>query len=196
MTEPQASAHPIGLIVGDDLKLSRLTVFFRYILAWPLAIWLSIWSIAALVAVLVAWVLGTIMGRIPAGLHEFLARYVRASTHLSAYMFLVANPWPPFLGEPGSYPVDARIDPPAPQRRIVVFARAILVIPAFVITMVFRFVNMAIAFLTWFYALVTGHMHPGMRNISAWMLGYEVQTWGYYYMLTDKYPSLSGGPTA
>jgi hypothetical protein len=39
-------------------------------------------------------------------------------------------------------------------------------------------------------------MHEGMRNISAWLLRYETQTWGYVLLLTGRYPSLAGAPTA
>jgi hypothetical protein len=38
MTESRMTDHPIGLVVDDDLKRNRLTVFFRLLLAIPLAI--------------------------------------------------------------------------------------------------------------------------------------------------------------
>jgi Domain of unknown function (DUF4389) len=196
MTEPQQATHPIGLIVDDDLTRSRLTVFFRIILLIPQAIWIGLWSIAAAVAVFVAWIVAIFTGRVPDGLHGFLARFVRASVHLAAYGYLLADPWPPFMGEPGSYPVDARIDPAQQQSRLTVFFRGLLAIPALLISYVFRLVNQVIALLGWFYSLATGHMHEGMRNASAWMLGYELQTWAYYFLLTGRYPSFAGGPSA
>jgi hypothetical protein len=39
MNEAGPPAHPIGLIVTDDLKRSRLTVFFRLLLVIPHLIW-------------------------------------------------------------------------------------------------------------------------------------------------------------
>ena len=39
--------HPIGLVVTDDLARSRLTTFFRLILAIPAVIWLALWGIVA-----------------------------------------------------------------------------------------------------------------------------------------------------
>ena len=39
--------HPIGLVVDDNLRRNRLTVFFRLLLAIPQAIWLAVWSIGA-----------------------------------------------------------------------------------------------------------------------------------------------------
>ena len=188
-------AHPVRLVVRDDLERSRLTVFFRLLLAIPQAIWLGLWGIVASLAVLVAWFAALALGRVPDGLHEFIARYSRANTHLYAYVLLLADPWPPFGGTPGSYPVDLRVAPPAPQSRLSVFFRLLLAIPALVLSYVFRLVNQVVAFLGWFYCLAFGRMHEGMRDISAWMLRYEVQTYAFVGLLTSRYPSLSGGPS-
>jgi Domain of unknown function (DUF4389) len=198
MTETVATApdrHPIGLIVDDDLKRNRLTVFFRLLLAIPLAIWLGLWSILAGIVVLIAWFAALFTGRVPDGLHAFLARFLRASTHLTAYIFLLADPWPPFLGEPG-YPVDLRVDDAEPQSRLTVFFRLILAIPAMFLVYVFRLVNQIVAFLGWFYCLFAGHMHQGMRDLSLWMVRYEFQTYAYLLLLTGRYPSLAGAPSA
>lgn len=188
------SRHPIGLIVRDDLKRNRITVFFRLLLAIPQAIWLGIWGIAAELAVLVAWFAALITGRVPQGLHDFVASYVRAVTHLYAYMFLLADPWPPFSGNV-EYPVDLRIGGPAPQSRLTVFFRLLLAIPALLLTYVFRLVNQVVAFLSWFYCLALGRMHQGMRDISLWLTRYELQTLAYVMLLTSRYPSLENAPT-
>jgi hypothetical protein len=196
VTQSLAASHPIGLIVEDDLRRSRLTVFFRLLLAIPQAIWLELWGIVAFVAIVIAWFAALILGRVPDGLHAFITRYVRAATHLTAYVFLLADPWPPFSGAEGSYPVDVRVDPAAPQSRLTVLFRVLLAIPALIIAYAFRVVNQLVAFVGWFYCLATGHMHEGMRDISAWMLRYEVQTYSYLLLLTSRYPSFAGAPTA
>jgi hypothetical protein len=196
VTQSLAASHPIGLIVEDDLQRNRLTVFFRLLLAIPLAIWIELWGIVICVVVVIAWFAALILGRVPDGLHEFIARYLRALTHLTAYIFLLADPWPPFGGVEGTYPVDLRVDAAEPQSRLTVFFRLLLAIPAFVVAYVFRLVNQIVALLGWFYCLATGHMHEGMRDISAWMLRYEVQTYGYASLLTSRYPSFAGAPTA
>ena len=194
MTQANVDDHPIGLVVEDDLRRNRLTVFFRLLLAIPQAIWLGLWSIAAWVAVIIAWFAALVTGSVPAGLHMFLARYLRAATHFYSYVLLLADPWPPFGGAEGTYPVDLRVDPPAPQSRLTVLFRLVLAIPAFLLSYVFRVVNQLLAFLGWFYCLATGQMHEGMRDVSAWMVRYELQTYAYAYLLTGRYPSLAGGP--
>jgi hypothetical protein len=197
MSDMQTAAdeHPIGLILTDDLQRSRLTVFFRLLLVIPHVIVLYIWGIVACVAVIVAWLVAIFTGRVPDGLHNFIAQYLRYSTHVLGYLYLLADPWPSFSpSEP--YPIDVRIGGPEPQGRLGVFFRIILAVPALILASIFRNVNGIVAFLGWFYALATGRMSQGMRDLSAWLLRYEVQTYGYVGLLTSRYPSLSGAPTA
>src|SRR4249919_4182817 len=108
--EPQDSVaeeheHPIRLVVTDDLQRSRLTVFFRALLVIPAIIWLSLWGVVTFLAWIVAWFAALFTGRVPDGLHNFMATYLRYQTHVYAYLFLVADPYPGFTGKPG-YPID------------------------------------------------------------------------------------------
>jgi hypothetical protein len=48
-----------------------------------------------------------------------------------------------------------------------------------------------VAFLGWFYALFTGRMSKGMRDLLAYCLRYQAQTYGYVMLLTQRYPSFS-----
>jgi hypothetical protein len=197
MTEALAhnppSQHPVGLIVDDDLRRSRLTVFFRILLAIPHLIFLYLWGIAACFAVLIAWFAALFTGRVPSGLHEFNAGFLRYSTRVTGYLFLLANPFPPFSAG-GAYPIDLRVDGPQQQGRLGVFFRIVLAIPAMILTYVFRLLNQVLAVFSWFYCLVTGHMNEGMRNLGAWLLRYEAQTYAYLMLLTSRYPSLESTP--
>lgn len=185
-----APDHPVRLVVTDDLRRNRLTVFFRLILAIPHLIWLTLWSIAAVFAGIANWAVTLISGISPPGLHNFLAAYVRYSTQVSAYFYLVADPFPSFAGKPG-YPVDLEIDPPQPQNRWKTGFRLILVIPAWILVSVLQYVVQIIGFLGWFVCLALGRMPQGMRDLSAYCLRFQAQTYAYLAVLTDRYPSLS-----
>jgi hypothetical protein len=50
------------------------------------------------------------------------------------------------------------------------------------------------ALLSWFYALARGEVPRGLRNLGAYALRYSAQTYGYLYLLTDRYPY--AGPSA
>src|ERR1700709_2321882 len=106
--------HPIQVVVTDDLKRSRLTVFFRGLLVIPHYIVLVLWSIVAEIAILIAWFAALITGRVPAGLPNFIGWWLRYTTHVYAYMFILADPYPPFSGST-PYPVDLHIEPAEPK---------------------------------------------------------------------------------
>lgn len=189
-----ASDHPVALIVTDDLKRSRLTVFFRLLLVIPHVVWISLWGIAVGFTVIVAWFAALFIGRVPAGLHNFNAAFLRYSTRVTGYLFLLADPWPPWASSV-PYPIDVRVDRPVKQSRLTVLFRIVLAIPAVLLLYVFRGVNQIVALIAWFYCLALGRMHEGMRNLSAWLLRYEVQTYAYVMLLTGHYPSLAGAPS-
>ena len=189
--EPDAPArHPIHLVVTDDLERNRLTVFFRLLLALPHLIWVAIWGIAVFFAVIAAWFVGIFTGRVPDGIHDFIARWVRYATHVNAYFSLAADPFPDFGGAPG-YPVDVVIAPPQRQSRLTIFFRGILVIPAYIVLYLLGYVAQLVMFFAWFIALFTGHLHSGLRDVLVYWLRYAAQTYGYQLLLTQKYPSFS-----
>ncbi len=190
------SRRPIRLVVGDDLGRSRLTVFFRFLLALPHAVWLTLWTMAVWLVAFPAWLVALFDGRLPRVFHDFLAAYVRYGVHVAAYVFLAANPFPGFTGRPG-YDVDVEIDPPAAQGRWSVAFRLVLALPALLLTSAliggggwtYAGVAASVAILAWFAALVTGRMPRGLRDLAAYAVGYAAHTAGYLLLVTGRYPS-------
>ena len=121
---------------------------------------------------------------------QFIAAYTRYYTHLDAYLWIAADPYHGFTGEPG-YPVDVEITPATPQSRLTIFFRLLLAIPAAIVMSVLQNVAWIVAILAWFYALVTGRMSKGMRDLQVYCLRYQAQTLGYLMLLTQRYPSFS-----
>jgi hypothetical protein len=180
--------HPVRLELADDLQRSRLTVFFRLLLAIPHLIWLSLWSMLMLLAAALAWFAALATGRVPFALHRFIAAWVRYAMHVGAFLFLVGGPFPGFVGSAGSYPVDVTIDAPQPQRRAVTLFRVWLVIPALLLGGAYTAVVWLVALLGWWAALFTGRMPEGLRNLGAVSLRYTAQVNAYLFLLTDRYP--------
>ena len=184
---------PITLRVDDDLRRSRLTVFFRLLLTIPHFIWLILWGIAVFFALIFGWFATLITGRLPEALHRFFAAYLRYETHVFAFVYLVANPFPGFTGAAGSYPVDVEIAPRERQNRWKTLFRLFLAIPAFMLSSALGSALGVAAFLGWFVGLILGRMPEGLRNLGAYVLRYSAQTYAYVYLLTDSYPYT--GPT-
>jgi hypothetical protein len=206
-----APEHPIRLVVRDEeLRRSRLTVFFRLLLAIPHFVWLTLWGTAASIVSFILWLAILIEGKAPTSLHDFVAGYLRYATQLSAYLFLAANPYPGFRGRPG-YPVGVEIDPPARQSRWSALVRLLLALPAILLSSALGagftwsasggfyaiFVALAAssgvagsaAFIAWFAILVLGREPRGLRDVTAYALGYGAQTGAYALLLTGRYPN-------
>ncbi|MDX6485447.1 MAG: hypothetical protein QOF43_600, partial [Gaiellaceae bacterium] len=184
--------HPVHL-VGDahDLRRSRVLVFFRLPLAIPHVVWLALWTVAAVIVGLLNWFATLFTGTPPRVFHRFLSAYVRYTLHVYAFLYLAANPFPGFVGKPGSYPLDLQLPEPARQNRWVTGFRLLLAIPAVLVNAVLGYALGAAALLTWFVALFTGSAPWGLRNLSAYALRYGAQLNAYVYLLTDQYPHAS-----
>jgi Domain of unknown function (DUF4389) len=193
--------HPVRLAVDDDLRRSRLTVFFRLLLALPHFVWLLLWGVAALLALIAAWfaTLFRIDGADarfstpPQGLFRFLAAYVRYSMHVLAFVALTANPFPGFTGTAGSYPIDPKLPGPERQDRLLTLFRLPLAIPAFAVSSSLYPLAVLAAFFGWFVALALGRMPRSLRDAQAYVLRYSLQVTAYFWLLTDRYPF--SGPT-
>jgi Domain of unknown function (DUF4389) len=200
--EPSAAAlgsqHPIRLHITDDLRRTRLTAFFRLLLAIPHFLWLMLLAIVVILAAIGNWFATLFNGRSPLGLHTFLAGYLRYSTHVSAYLFLIADPFPGFylLNLKPKYPIDLEVGPPVEQNRWTVGFRILLAIPAIFVTNILRNLSSLLAVFSWVLAVLTGRVPEGIRNFAALALRYESQTYGYILLLTPRYPSFDVGITA
>nr|MBA2331911.1 DUF4389 domain-containing protein [Actinomycetota bacterium] len=182
--------HAIGVEVEDDGSRSRLTVFFRFLLALPHFVWLALWSVPAFLAAILNGIVTLIQGRSATPLHRFLAAYIRYSVHVTAFVTLVGSRFPGFTGEPG-YSVEITIGAPERQNRLVTLFRSILVIPALVVSGGLGAALAVIAFLGWFAALATGRMPEGLRKLGVVAVRYLAQTNAYWLILTDDYPYAS-----
>ncbi|MEO8291223.1 MAG: DUF4389 domain-containing protein [Gaiellaceae bacterium] len=185
---PPEKPRTIRLVLADDLRRSRLTVFFRFLLFLPHLVWLALWSLAAWLAAVANWFATLVLGRSPAPLHRFLAAYVRYTVTVYAYVFIVANPFPGFVGAPGTYPVEVEIDGPKPQHRLKTAFRLPLAIPAFIVNSALSSALFFVAIFGWFVSLALGRMPKGLRNLGAWAIRYGAEAEGYLFLLTDTYP--------
>jgi len=184
--------HPVTLHVMDDLRRSRLTVFFRFLLTIPHIIWLELWAVAVLVVFILNWFVALIIGRPAKPFQRFTAAFLRYLTTVLAYMFLIANPFPGFTGEPGSYPIELEVPTtPEKQNRLKTFFRFFLAYPAMVVGGVLMYVTYAVTFLAWWAAMITGRMPRGFRDLGANAIRYLMQIYAYIYLVTGTYPNAS-----
>jgi Domain of unknown function (DUF4389) len=181
-------SDPVRMEVTDELRRSRLTVFFRLALAIPHLVWLTLWGLLALLVAIVNWFATLALGTSPSWAHRFLSRYVRYQLHVSAFLYLVGNPFPGFVGAPGTYPIELHVAERSRQNRWTVVFRAILALPALILSAVFGQLLAVIALLGWFAGLFTARMPLGLRNAGAYALRYNAQANAYFLLVTGAYP--------
>jgi hypothetical protein len=131
------------------------------------------------------------MARPARPLARFLCAYIRYSAHVTAFLYVIGNPFPGFVGAPGSYPVDVRIDPPGRQNRWITGFKFVLVIPALLLSSALGWVIAVAAMLVWFSSLVRGRAPSGLQSTGVYVIGYSAQVNAYLFLLTDRYPHAS-----
>jgi hypothetical protein len=176
----------------DDLRRSRLTVFFRPLLCIPHFIWLGLWGMVVAVVYVLNWLVALVIGRPAAVFQRFTAAFLRYATTVYAYLFLVANPFPGFSGQPGSYPVELEAPTePEKQSRLKTFFRFLLGYPAALVSGVLMYATYFVCFLAWWAALITGRMPRGFRDLGAYAIRYYMQVEAFFLLVTGKYPNSS-----
>jgi uncharacterized protein DUF4389 len=188
---PELPPHPVAIGVHDDLRRPRLLVLFRFPLVVPHLVWLTLWSVLVVLAAAAAWVVALVIGRVPRFLHRFMAAFVRAVTHLTAFLFLVGRQFPGFVGREGGYPIDLTIGPASRQRRLGVLGRLFLAVPALLLATTFAGVTFVVGLLGWCAALAVGRVPGGLRDLGVVALRYQAQASAYALLLTPRYPDSS-----
>jgi hypothetical protein len=184
--------HTVRLIDHDDLKRSRLTVLVRAFLVLPHLIWLTLYASVAVFVALANWIVTLIKGRSPQRMHRWLVRYLRYTVYVYSYLYVLANPYPPFHGDQRSYTIDLQVEGPDEQRRLVTAFRLVFVIPAFVLGWVLSQVLQVIALIAWVIAVFLGRIPRGMEQLGLYCLRYQTQVYAYLLVVTDRYPSTAG----
>jgi Domain of unknown function (DUF4389) len=169
---------------------SRLTAFFRLLLAIPLAIWLYIYTLVVSIALVIAWVAIVFTARYPRGLYEFVAGYTRFLARFTAYIALLCDPYPPFGGsDEDSYPVRMHFAGPLDHySRLKTFFRGILAIPLVILRYVMNLLLEIGAVASWIVIVITGSMPRGLFDLMVLANSYMARSDAYLYLLTETYP--------
>jgi hypothetical protein len=183
-------SYPVTLDVDYIDRRSRLTTFFRLLLAIPLFIVGYIYIIGLGLVTIAAWFVLLFTGRWPLGMYNFSAGVLRFTARLNAYTFLAADPYPPFgLAPDDAYPARLHVDQPLPKySRLKVFFRVIYIIPAYIVSYVLSILALLAAVASWFVIVITGRQPPGLQNAIVFCLTYTLRTYALMYLLTETYP--------
>jgi hypothetical protein len=182
--------YPVTFEADYIEKRSRLSAFFRLILAIPLFIWAMVYGILAELAIVLAWFVIVITGRFPQGLYEFIANFVRFATRTLAYTYLLCDPYPSFGGsDDPNYPVRMSFAGPLEKySRLKTFFRAIIAIPILILRYIMGILLEIGAVAAWFVIVITGKLPRGLHDLMVLANSYTARSDAYLYLLTETYP--------
>lgn len=185
--------YPVGYEAGFVEERSRLTTFFRLILAIPWLIVAIFWELGALVCAVIAWFAILFTGRYPQGLYDFVVKAMRYMTRVNSYMLLMTDEFPSFDGnEHPDYPVRLHVDAPlAEYSRVKTGFRFILIIPIFIVLYFVQIVARAIGVLSWIVIVIMGSQPRSLFDIMRWAQAYEARAYAYHLLVTETYPPFS-----
>jgi hypothetical protein len=92
----EAGRYPVTYEVEYPEKLSRLLIFFKWLLILPNLIVLLLVFIAYSVTLIIAWFAILFSGRYPEGLFKFAVGTLRWGARVNAYVYLLRDEYPPF----------------------------------------------------------------------------------------------------
>src|SRR5947209_15963159 len=160
-----AGAFPMRLEFEYPTQPNKLT-FVKWILAIPQLIVLGFVGIVAWFMWIYAWFSVLITETYPRNAYDFLVGFARWATRVNAYIFFIAEEYPPFsMDEIPSYP--ARFVPPPfpgePMPREAAL-QALLAIPAYIFAVLVLYVGELVAFIAGFMIIFTDEYPRGMYD--------------------------------
>jgi hypothetical protein len=187
-------SYPLTLVVDQPSKRSRLTTFFRFILAIPWLIVLYILLLVLYVVAIIAWFALLFTGRWPQGMYDFSVGVLRFMARTQAYAFLLTDDFPPFGLDDDNYAARLVADPPLDQySRLKVFFRLIYAIPAYIIAAVLSIAFELVAIASWVVIVITGNQPDGLQNAMRFCLSYIIRAYGLIFLVTETYPPFDDG---
>jgi hypothetical protein len=189
--------YPVTFKADYVEKRSRLTTFFRLLLAIPHIIFLYLYGLAAGVVVIISWFALVFTGRYPQGMYDFVAGSLRYSTRVYGYIWLLTDQYPPFSGDPATpYPVDLNIGPPKSEySRLKVLFRIILAIPVLIIHYAMQIVAELGALIAWFAIVVLGRQPKGLQDMIVLGTSYQQRAYAYLALITEDWPPFTDDTT-
>lgn len=193
--------YPVRVEVGYKERLSRLSTFFRLILAIPLLIAVAIlgggtlgWGAPAGLGIglssgllLFHWVAILVRGRPVRWIYDALVAIHRFIYRSYTYFLLLNDKYPPFEGD-----WETRYEVQTPEKlsrwRVAIW-KTIASIPHFIALAVVSFAVAVVVFIGWWAVLFTGSFPRGLHDFVAGWLRWSARVSAYWMSLTDDFPA-------
>lgn len=170
-------------------QLSRLLIFLKWLFVLPHTFILGIYGWAVGIIAMLAWFIILFTGQYPAVLWDFVWLYVKWTTRINIYTYLLRDEYPPF-GD-GPYPMQLTLARTGQSSRMLALGRVVLLIPLMLWLIVVGCVQLVLVVYAWVMILISGTIPAGTFDYLVGILRYITRVSCYALMLTDTWPGFS-----
>ena len=167
---------------------SRLTVFFRYILAIPHLLIAQVWGYLIDLLTFFQWWIILFTGKRNQGIWNMQRSWLAYASRVYSYYTLMYDKWPNIGAEPNGEPVALAFTYEASANRLTNFFRMIMIIPAAIVAAVVGIGFIVCMVLSWIIIVITGNHPQGMWGFMLKFHRFMTRFVSYTMMMTDTYP--------
>jgi Domain of unknown function (DUF4389) len=196
---PSPSGYPIGVRFDRDQSIGRLWAvpivgwFLRWLVLVPHFIVLFVYGFVVWLAMLVTWIPVLFTGRFPGWGYDLIGGFFRWYLRVTAYLFLMAGPYPPFSTGPG-YPVEVDFDRTTRLNNLWgipllgIMVRAFAAIPHLIVLYVLGILVYFIVLVAWIPVLINGRYPQFGYDIVGGYFRWAIRVSGWIYLMAGPYP--------
>jgi hypothetical protein len=191
-------AYPATFTFDAPERIANWRPLVQWLLAIPhVLIVYVLGSVAELLAI-ISWFAILFTGKLPAGLANFQAMYLRYYLRTATYVGFLREEYPPFgfttaAADPGE-DAQVRVDlvPKLEGRnRLTTGFRLILAIPQLIVLGLLLIALSVVGLIAFFAVLFTGHWPTGLRDFAIGVGRWWLRVQAYLLLFTDDYPPFS-----
>ncbi len=178
------------MLLSEPGDQARWKTLLRLLLAIPNWIVLWVLEIAVFFVTIAMWFVALFTARVPTSLWEFSTGVLKWNARTSAFTYFLTDRYPPFELGDADYPVSVSFGGrPDRFNRLSVLFRAVLLIPAWIVVVVFTYGVGVFSIVAWVLTLVIGRCPRPLYLVSAAWLRYSLRFDAFALLLTSEYPS-------
>jgi hypothetical protein len=189
-------AYPIRTELEAPYEVARWRPFFAWVVAIPHFLVLGVIGSVVGVLTFVGWFAILFTGKMPEGIANFTAMYLRYTWRTFAYAYGMTEKYPPFefemtAGDDGHHTARLEMDPPGDLSRGLIWIKWLLAIPHFFVLCFVWIAAFFALFIGAWIVLFTGKWPDGMRDFIVGSMRWTNRVSAYTYLVTDDYPPFS-----